>query len=292
MDETKSQLNKLLNQHGYPFQYSVLKRAKELVDNGKSMWLFEAAEFPAEVQGVGTRIDFMLNLKGTRIFLLAECKRVDPKFGKWCFVKAPYVRRNRTAEYCFVDHVEFNEHDRQNPCQVTGEQLPGIIPGDKAYHIGLVLKSGNVTGESGKQERDAIEKAATQVCRGVNGLIELLSKRHELVNTVKRNNLIDAGVTLVPVIFTTTRIYTCGCDLSSATLEDGKLDLSNEEVLEKDWIFYQYHISPGIKHSRRFGQHPAKFAEVLDYDYVRTIPIVAANGIDSFLTNFSATFLT
>jgi len=286
MQEIKNKLEQQLNQHGYGFQYSVLEYIRRLFAKKQSQWVFEAAEFPAEVQGKGTRIDFILKLKDTRLFILAECKRVNPKFSNWCFVKAPYVRRNRSSESYFVDHVEFNQHDPHNVCKVTGEKLTNWISEDRAYHIGLVIKSQSTKGESGKLESDAIEQAATQICRGLNGLIELLPKRPRLIKTEIKNNVFHAGVTLLPVIFTTAKLYTCDCKLTSSNLEDGKLDLSGEELSQKDWIFFQYNVSPGIKHSSKPGQISGEFAKILDYDYVRTIPIVTPKGIAKFLAYF------
>jgi hypothetical protein len=288
MREIKDQFERELNRHGYGFQYRVLEHIRQLHAKKQSSWVFEAAEFPAEVQGKGTRIDFILKFKETRLFILGECKRINPKFSNWCFIKAPYVRRNRTSESYFVDHVEFDQHDPHNVCRVTGEKLTDWISDDRTYHIGLVVKSQSTKGESGKLENDAIEQAATQVCRGLNGLIELLPKRPRLIKTEAKDSVIYAGVTFLPVIFTTAKLYTCDCKLTSSNLEDGKLNLSGEKLSQKDWIFFQYNISPGIKHSGKPVKISDKFGEILDYDYVRTIPIVAPNGIAKFLAYFES----
>lgn len=274
-EQIKSQLSKQLNQHGYGFQYSVLELAMSLSAQRGSRWIFEAAEFPAEVQGSGTRIDFILRLGETRTFMLAECKRADPKFNNWCFLKAPYVRRNRDREHCFVEHVKRNP---QNICITTIQQLDDVVGIDnKAYGVGRVVKSPDTKGQSGKSELDAIEQAATQICRGLNGLVELVSKKLDLISQ---------PTTFIPVIFTTAKLYACEYNLSLANLEDGKVDLSEHELSEQDWIYYQYHLSPGIKHSAHTDKHTGKFSELLDYEYIRTIPIVTATGIAGFLKSF------
>ena len=96
---------KVLNLHGYGFHYSVLKLASELYANGSSKWFFEAAEFPVQVQGLGTRIDFVLqHVDSPSFYLLAECKRVNPALSNWCFARAPFVRRNRSEEAMFLEH--------------------------------------------------------------------------------------------------------------------------------------------------------------------------------------------
>lgn len=279
MDEIKHQFNEILKEHGYGFQYSVLRLVHNLSEQKASPWIFEGAEFPVEVQGVPTRIDFILKLKNRRIFMVAECKRANPKFNNWCFVKAPYVRRNRSSEHCFVDHVEY---DRLNGmCRVSHKELSVYVQ-ERAYHIGLVVKS-KEKGEGSKSEKDVIEQAATQVCRGVNGLIDLANKKPDLILSGAQN---DPGTKFIPVIFTTAKIYVCDCDLASANIENGNLDISNQKMSEKNFIYYQYHLSPGIKHSDSVSQTPNQFYDILDYEYVRTIPIVTATGITDFLCSF------
>jgi len=282
MDEVRKQLNFLLKKHGYGFQYSVLARVLLLAHKKKSHWSVEVSEFPVEVQGVGTKIDFMLQLKNTRIFIVAECKRADPKFSNWCFVKAPYVRRNRVKEVFFVDRVRYDKP----MCRVTQDELT-ILSQENAFHIGLVVKSIE-KGEGTKSETDAIEKAATQVCRGVNGLIDLADKKPELITSGADN---DPGAIFIPVIFTTAKLYSCPCDLSSADLETGNLDISDKELTKENFVYYQYHLSPGIKHLAHTEQSSYRFSDVLDREYVRTIPIVTATGMDKFLGSFGDNIL-
>lgn len=279
MEELKKKLNKLLKKHGYGFQYSVLELVHILAYQKKSSWFFEVAEFPAEVQGAGTKIDFMLRLKNTRIYIVAECKRVDPKFSNWCFIKAPYVRQGQRTKDFFVDRVRYDK--MQMECRAVQDVVPVFVQAS-AYHIGLVVKS-REKGEGGKPEKDAIEKAATQVCRGVNGLIDLAEKKAELITSGADN---DPGAIFIPVIFTTAKLYSCPCELQSAELETGNLDISDKELTEEYFVYYQYHLSPGIKHEVEAEQKARRFSEVLDYEYVRTIPIVTASGIEDFLCSF------
>ena len=272
MNEIKQRFNKLLNQHGYGFQYATLKLAEDLCRQKKSPWLFEAAEFPTEVQGRGTRIDFILRFRKSHCFILAECKRADPKFNNWCFVRAPYVRRNRSSERFLVEKVSC---DTGVPLLIA-EDL-GVIAGD-AYNIGLAIKSIAPKGESFKSNSDAIESAASQICRGLNGIIELLKNKPELIKN---------GAIFIPVIFTTAKIWACDCNLSSANIDDGKLDISENPIYERPWLYYQYHLSPGIKHSFERGQRADEFADVLSYEFIRSVMIVTATGIEEFLTRFN-----
>jgi hypothetical protein len=264
--------NTLLNSHGYPFQYTVLDVAKTLYQQGKSKWEFEVSEFPVCVQGQDTRIDFILKQQAFGCYLIAECKRSDPKFSNWCFVRAPSVRRDHRAEVFCVDQVQTDSLD-------TGVQGVGLRRrlDDAAYHIGLPLKSREPDGESSKS-RNAIEEAAGQVCRGLNGLIELLLSRPK--------DLVRPRVFLVPVIFTTAKLWVSECDLASANVEDGYIKVPEGSLAEAPLVFYQYHVSPKLKHSRQLIQRPSELADVLSAYYVRTIPIVNAAGVEAFLTAF------
>ena len=51
---------KVLNRHGYGFQFSILRKADELIKQRRCACELEACEFPVAVKGAGTRIDFIL----------------------------------------------------------------------------------------------------------------------------------------------------------------------------------------------------------------------------------------
>ncbi|HEX8398250.1 MAG TPA: hypothetical protein VF644_12540, partial [Pyrinomonadaceae bacterium] len=61
--QLKDSFQKVLNSHGFGFQYAVIEAAENLYTEKKSAWFFEVTEFPVEVQGEGTHIDFILNRK-------------------------------------------------------------------------------------------------------------------------------------------------------------------------------------------------------------------------------------
>lgn len=272
---TKQGFKKSLDRHGYGFHYSVLKVAKELYQRNKSKWIFEVAEFPVDIQGKGTRIDFILKLhrypQEPDIYLLAECKRANPALSNWCFARAPYVRRNRTtSEPIFLEHAKFIE----DMDFVNALATPGFDQKKRAYHIGLEVKS-NESGDSGSG-RGAIESAATQICRGLNGMIEFIAENTQILNISKE-------AYFFPVIFTTAKLWASDVDLSSANLENGKINIEDADFIEKPWLFYQYHLSPGIKHSASPDDRPPSIGSIMDSEYVRTIAIVNSSGIESFL---------
>ncbi len=171
---------KVLNRHGYGFQYSVLKKIQELHQNSKSRFAFEAAEFPVEVQGYDTRIDFILqkNLRKPystdALLLLAECKRANPALSNWCFVKAPYTHRNRwgNQEKIIIEGLyKTGNTPTESIESFSNENFVSL----DAYHIGFEVRSG-LKGNSSGETGGAIEKAASQISRGLNGFIKTMSE--------------------------------------------------------------------------------------------------------------------
>jgi hypothetical protein len=277
-----SVFEKHLNRHGYAFQYSVIRRADELFRENKSPWVFEASEFPVEVQGSHARIDFVLSKRTDSVpepvrYLVAECKRADPALGSWLFARAPYVRRGDTREELLVDSV----WNSDNGLFARPQRLDRS---SHIYHVAIEIK-GNEKGHGQTSGRGAIEEAATQVLRGVNGLLECLADHPEELSTLY-------PVVFIPVIFTTARLWVTKTDLAAATLADGKVTVKPEDVTERPWLWLQYHASPGIGHEvRRYSpvDHPfgrSGVGRLLDVLYARAIAVVGPDGVDDFLTSF------
>jgi hypothetical protein len=282
-EELKHSFAKALNRHGYGFQYRVLKEAWELCGRG-SKWVFKVGEFPVEVQGAGTRIDFVLSRIRDRdnaaFYLLAECKRANPALSNWCFARAPFVHEKRVYGISGYEPLimDFCQLDERNAIHVSAKPSGKL---GNAYHIAVEVKSKGVKGDASGDGRQAIENAATQVSRGLNGIIEFTLGNRQFLSEGRRAHFL-------PVIFTTANIWVTDVDLSTANLETGNVNLSGSQFTKQSWIAFQYHLSPGLKHSRLPLERASSLNETMDADYVRTIPIVSASGIEPFLKWSSA----
>ena len=147
--DIRALFQKLLNTHGHPFQHTVIRRAHDLEETGASRWKFVAWEFPVEVQGRNTRIDFILSHlrhDGPNGFLVAECKRAHPSFSNWCFATAPYVMRGRRSAELLFEGAKREDRDL-----FTGVQI--LPTSESIYHIPLEVKIKK--GEIEKGEKDA-----------------------------------------------------------------------------------------------------------------------------------------
>lgn len=227
---------------------------------------------------MGTRIDFIISRVGRRhdstpLYLIAECKRANPSLARWLFVRAPY--KHRAAEKGERDGVvlECVLHEDGILKSFAHE----VSRSGEIYHLGFEART-NVKGDSEGETGRAIEEAATQVSRHLNGFIETVVREPNMVR------LDSTHVDFMPVIFTTATLYTSDVDLSLADLETGKVELTAKQVRTVPWLFYQYALSPGLKHSvesKRKGY--SSIATLLQWGYLRTIPIVSPQGIEPFL---------
>lgn len=299
-------LRKQLRRHGIAFQQAAIREVAD-ADQTKSPWRFDVAEYPVELRDHGTRIDFVLRHRSLPLFYVAECKRVAPTVGVWCFLRTPSVRRGRDREYYFLD--EF----------VAGESTTSFARGvrrqveDKSapfFNVGFAIKPhtaraghhspkdaqapGEKTGddEGGTPDaRKAIEDAAGQVCRGVGGLLDHWRARQNRGGP--RFSLCVAGL-----IVTTAKLFSCETDLLETDLSTGNVDANAEQLNEQPWIFYQYHRSPGVTPEIPFVPMPTAgpaeqdirespsvtLTKYLDLVSVRTIAIVSAPNLQTFLT--------
>lgn len=260
-------LQRVLDTHGYGFQYAVLRRAQESVYVGDSRWSFEAAEFPVEVQGQSTRIDLVLKHGTVPVYLVGECKRVDPALADWCFAKAPYTRRNpQSSEPIIVDRVR----------RYGGRIFAGVETLDRiahAYRVAVELRTDQKGDGSGSSK--AIEGALTQVLRGSNGFIEFLARNAHLLAD-------KTHACALPVIFTTAQLWTTDAKLDEAEIGTGHLVIKPDQVQRAPWLVYQYHPAPSLKHTQGNDANISNLGAALETEFTRSVVIVTAGGIREF----------
>lgn len=265
-------IRKILDQHGYAFHYSVIRLLEDKFIKQLSPWAFEAAEVPVEVSGHGTRIDFVLSHKNGGGYVVGECKRANPSRANWCFAKAPYVRRDRSYGEILFDQL--NVFPTQRIALATNIRA---MSSENIYHIALDLRTEQRGGnDGGPSANKAIEEATTQVFRGVNGFIEFLAKSPQLLKGKR-------PIWIIPVIFTTANLWVTEIDLAEADPATGILQ-GDVDAKQTSFLWYRYHISPGLKHSVTRGETKSTMGDLLDMEYARTVAIVnAAKGMDEFL---------
>jgi len=265
-DHLSDLVRKELDLHGHAFTFAVLRLIDRL--QGRSKWRRDVQEFPVEVQGEGTHIDFLLSNIDWGAVMVAECKRCDTT---WIFARDPGASGK--------ERLVFEALIAKEGLHGTIEPEPGdALYSNRVYQIGV---------ESPKSTKN-LEKAIAQVCRGVNGLIELLSRRLGALEPFQRRSA-NASVEFMPVIFTTAKLAATDFNLADADLKTGKLPAEGFAARVLPWLFLQYNVSPALRHglpmTGRVGRGPAaRLKDILALEYSRTIVIVGAEGIEEFLT--------
>src|SRR4051812_35520208 len=116
-DQFNHEFAKALNSHGYGFQYRVIKEVEEC----DSIWSPVVPEFPVEARGHETRIDVIL--KGTRrsLYIVAECKRVNPALSQWCFVQSPPTLNVALPSIAVMETAQIGDDGkiRTNPTMIS-----------------------------------------------------------------------------------------------------------------------------------------------------------------------------
>jgi hypothetical protein len=274
--ETIKQINngleKVLNNHGFGFHYATLKRAVDAYQRKRQGWFFNVAEFPVETRGSGTRIDFILRKSGSGMpyFLVAECKRANPSLSNWCFVHAPYWYYAEPAiPQLILEHISF-----ASPGSASSFGF-GYYCLTDAYGVAIELKS-HKEGDKHGAGRGAIEEAATQVIRGLNGFVNNIVANQSLLGNHKM-------AVFLPVVFTTANLWVSDARLDEADLRTGNIDLSSTSLRSARWIALQYPVSPGIKHSVGAMESKQYLWETYVAEHLRTVCIVHADAIEEFL---------
>lgn len=279
-DFSLSRFDTVLKKHGYGFQYAVQNEISRVHHpRGGSPWYVETEEFPVESGNKGTRIDFILrNSKHNKSqIIVAECKRVNPKYSDWCFVKKPAYPTDRETNQVFCEQIQ-RSLDSYNPIQSRAIEL---TVANYIYSLGFEVKT-KLAGDPWGKDPDAIETAATQVCRGLNGLINHYRQNPKLLLQQGSTDS-PAGLSIIPTIFTTARLLEIETNLATASLSTGEIDISMAQYQVMDWIFYQYHQSPEIHHGAHVLDDVSNLKESLLRDFVRTIAIVSVPGIGGYL---------
>jgi hypothetical protein len=259
-----------LNSHGYAFQQAVLRHINLLsVGEPLTQIRFEAAEFPIELNGKHSHVDFILRFG--EHYLVAECKRADPAVAVWCFAETPYVRPGRgVGGPVFSAPTIFSE--------ATIDDMPHVIRTERpVYQIAAELRTGEKGDGVFSSGRAAIDDAVTQVSRSAGGWIERL--------VAEKNRLLRSTPTLiVPVVFTTAKLFTTDADLASADIKTG--DLAELSVKPVTWLWFQAHLTRDLlpKQLRPNPVHDLGTpGDLLLTRHTRSVAIVNVDGIHPFL---------
>jgi hypothetical protein len=141
--------------------------------------------------------------------------------------------------------------------------------------LGFELKTDNKGDGVGRSEQ-VIESSISQVLRGLNGFIEMMRSHPYRMSDIK-------ATYLFPVIFTTAKLFAADIDLSTANQQTGRVDIDQENIKSVSWIIYQYPQSPDLKYQTGQERQSKENLTFSQFEYVRSVPIVNADGVEDFL---------
>lgn len=260
---------KTLDSHGYGFQYAVQRKLDELATEWPVAWRFEAAEMPVKVRNRETRIDFVYRGPGTRGYLVGECKRVRAGVD-WCFIRGGGTPRRHDPRSLVVEAVLRAQTDQVYAVAAHVGQTA------KYADIGREFSTSAELGDARGPGKSSIEDAVTQVLAGASGLAAVVAK-------YKDQLAFNHHVPVLPVVFTTARLWYSDAELSSADLASGRIRLDDAGFGEVPWIPLQYHQSVSLVSEVRRELALQGVADELDHLHRRTVFIVNAGGIAEFL---------
>jgi len=221
-----------------------------------------------------------VNTRTGTLVVVAECKRVDPKLGRWLFARQRYSRAGGLRG-TFVSAIRTDPNSR-----ILQEQTHNVSDADP-YHIGLEMRT-NKDGDGVGHSKSAIDLAVTQAFLGTAGVMEY-TKHHPRAFTPS-----DEPTVVLPVIFTTAALLVTNDDLSQADVRTGELGALTTQALP--WLWYETNLSRDLRASLQpdTPSAPISMENVVVHRHTRGALIVSAtrdgllgfiNTVDSLVTS-------
>jgi hypothetical protein len=264
--DQEARLLQELNSSGFPFQHAVVQRFQRA---GKH-WEVQATEFPLSYAGNTTHVD-LVAFYAKRVAIVAECKRANPAFADWLFLRSPFTFQPRLSDAAWFDRLRAH---RVAPYLDVVSAAASIQP----WHIALEVKT-NAKGDP-KGKGRTLSEAIRQVQLAASGFISALVEQRHILESL-------GSVIVLPVVFTTARLLTSAARLDRAELQTGTVP-ALEELKEERWLFFESNVPPDIliqKVQRDGGNEVRAIGQLLAQRHARTIALVTATAVEEFLGN-------
>lgn len=208
------------------------------------------------------------------IFIIGECKRAEPSKSNWCFVKAPYSRRDSNNEELFFDRISKSEDTGLSTECHTKVDRQG------SYSLCFEIRD-NQKGDGLGQNQNRIDSAISQILRGTSGFMNFI------LSTDKKIIASNTPTHLIPVIFTTAKLLTSEVDISQGDITTGLIDTSLVKTNEVPWLWINYNRSPMFSPKIPLKVHTSLYHNLsyyLQQEFTRSIAIVNSTGMKDFLS--------
>jgi len=274
MEHARAALHHHLETHGHGFQYRVLHETERLFKQsiGRS-WSFEVQEHPVR----GTHVDFVLwhECDHVSYYLVVECKRTNPAYSKWAFLRTPYVRHGESGYEFLAEGL------RKNEKLALADRIPvGVWCEDRpSYNHAAELKS-QTHGDSCTEGKGALQRAIEQALRGVFGLAGQL--RH------RQSHLTTPQAVFLPAVITTADLLVGDLDVGAIDLATGAVDQSKLALERQPFLLHSHGASPDIQGD--VAPVPTRLhglPQLFDAEFHRTLLIIQASELERFFRWFA-----
>ncbi len=270
-------LRSVINRNGQGFQYRVLSECLAPRPPGEiphTRWNFITDEYPVELNGKPTHVDFIL-AAGTHL-LVAECKRVRGHY--WGFARA-----SQSLAATSKPVADFM-HWSNDPTRILHRRTCEFgAPTHKPFHVALETKAHapNNNDKEPPKTPKSLDQAIEQVLLARGGVMEDLKTREILRY---------GGGAIVPVVFTNTTLLVTDNDLADTDLATGNVSEATR-AHSVDWLWCNCNLSRALRPSiprepTERDRSPTKttgLRRTLQMDVTRSVAIVRPSGIRDFL---------
>ncbi len=269
MADPTSGARKVIERHGWGFQFAVGRHLSELRASKRIPWLLRFAELPVFQNGKPTHVDLIASAPGDSGYLIAECKRADPSRENWLFARSGFTHRKEAYPRLLIERFS---HDLPNRA-VTRVSIETTEP--YPFQIAVPLKTG-AKGDGRVSDRNPILAAVTQVLRATSGFIQYLEQRPALAAG-------ERPIFLLPVVFTTARLLVTETHMTSASVETGRFE-NDLAVQEVDWLWFNHNRTQDVGHDLEFKASAEGLELAAMEEVTRSVAIVASKGIEEFVS--------
>jgi hypothetical protein len=261
-----------INRHGYAFQQAVAENVSQMAGAQRTRWHVESNEFPVSTGDSVAHIDLILRAGQSNTYRVGECKRVDPALGRWCFARSK-VWGTLGINYVVLEQLAPHASSKL-------DSSPFVFPWSREPFSIAVETRTKGQGDGVGGSRDAIDRAVTQVLRGVNGLANHFYRKDWA-------SLSGTRFRFVPAVFTTADLWVSESDLRKTDLASGTFPSAGFSATPADWLWFNYNLSPALRHNVPNSGNPETMIDFLIAESTRSVAIVSMRGMETFLsTNF------
>ena len=270
-EQRSHSFTKGLNVHGFGLNYAVIKK---ILDRAQHFgWQFVGSEIPLTLNSAETHADLVFYRQVSSLYLLGECKRVDPSRGAWCFGRSQHILGSGFATLDELHFPDMSGRLHLRPRTVSHKS--------DSYQVGVEVKDSQEKGDGCPSDQKPIAQAVTQVLRAANAFMQLCTENTAIVRQVSG----DGPSRILSAVFTTARLYKTDNDLSIADLASGHLPES-VTFSPTSWLWYQHALTKSLQaqiQGRLVAEEMRDWTSYFLRSAVRSVAIVNSEKTWEFL---------